>query len=235
METRPIIPGPPAFTSALTKRETILVLAYLPVHLVVLQFAFGALITNGALTQAYANFLYYAVGALYMLAAGFAFLRRDFDPLADRPFLCLREILRSLLALYCCNILLAFLFEALPIGAESPNDESIIAVASQDARLMKAELIYLTPIVEEMLFRAGIFGVLRRKSRLAAYAVSAVCFSLCHVAAYAVYEPLYWLFLLQYLPVSLLLARLYERCNTIWAPILYHMAVNALTAGVLLA
>ena len=96
METRPIIPGPPAFTSALTKRETILVLAYLPVHLVVLQFAFGALITNGTLTQAYANFLYYAVGALYMLAAGFAFLRRDFDPLADRPFLCLREILRVL-------------------------------------------------------------------------------------------------------------------------------------------
>lgn len=218
---------PPPFTSALTKREAILVLAYLPVHLLLLQYVCALLLVRGVLSQGALNFLYYAAGAAYMLIVGFKFLRREFDPLADRPFLCLREILRSLLALYCCNLLLALLFEALLGGADSPNDEALIAVARQETGLMKAELIYLTPIVEEMLFRAGIFGVLRRKNRLAAYLVSALCFSLYHVAPYAVSEPVCWLFLLQYLPVSLLLARLYERCNTVWASIFFHMSVNA--------
>lgn len=226
--------GPPVFTSALNKREAILVLAYLPLHLVILQLVFGTLAARGSLTVAAANFLYYACGAVYMLLVAFSFLRRDFDPLADRPFLCLREVVRSLIALYCCNLLLAYLFEALPVGAENPNDENLIAVASQNTRLMKAELVYLTPIVEEMLFRAGVFGLLRRKSRLAAYVVSALCFSLYHVAPYAISAPLNWLFLLQYIPVSLLLARIYERCNTVWASIFFHMSVNAIVLNLVL-
>lgn len=224
---------PPPFTSALTKREALFVLAYLPIHLFVLQLVCGTLYVRGVLPQAILNFLYYAAGALYMLIFAFRFLRREFDPLCERPFLCLREVLRSLLAQYCCSLLLILLFEALAGGAENPNDESLRAVVTQDARLMKAELIYLTPIVEEMLFRAGIFGVLRRKSRLAAYIVSALCFSFYHVAPYAVSEPGYWIFLLQYLPVSLLLARCYERCNTIWASIFFHMSINAIALSLI--
>lgn len=230
MEAKSAPPAP----AALTKREAVLVLAYLPAHLFILPRVFGALIARGALSEAAGNFLYYAVGALYMLAAAFPFLRREFDPLADQPLLCLRELLRSLLALYCCDLALVWLFEALSVGAANPNDENLIAVAAQDTRLMKAELIYLTPIVEEMLFRAGIFGLLRQKSRLAAYAVSALCFALYHVAAYALIEPVYWLFLLQYIPVSLLLARCYERCGTIWAAIFFHMSVNAVALSLAL-
>lgn len=230
---RPRTPEPP-FTSRLETREAVFVLAYLPVHLVLMQLVCGYLFAQNMLTEAQANFLYYAVGFVYMLVFAFRFLRRDFDPLADHPFTCLRTVVRGLLLMYFCDYLLVLLFESLLPAAQSPNDAALQAALVQEAGLMRAELVYLTPLVEEMLFRAGIFGLLRRKNRLVAYLVSSLCFCLYHVAPYAVQEPVYWLFLLQYLPVSLLLARCYERCNTIWAPIFFHAAVNAIAVSVIL-
>ncbi len=226
-------PDPP-FTSALSRREAIFVLAYLPVHLFVLQLVCGLLMARGYLSQAVLNFLYYAVGAVYMVVFAFRFLRRDYDPLADHPFTCLRTVVRCILLLYVCDTLLVVLFEYLLPQTQSPNDEALQTVVLQNAGIMRAELVYLTPIVEEMLFRAGIFGLLRRRNRPAAYLVSALCFSLYHVVPYAVQEPVYWVFLVQYIPVSLLLARCYERCNTIWASIFFHAAVNAVAVSVIL-
>ena len=65
---------------------------------------------------------------------------------------------------------------------------------------MKAALVYLGPLTEELLFRAGLFGTLRHKNRAAAYAVSMLAFSVYHVWGYALDDPGYWIFLLQYLP-----------------------------------
>ena len=222
---------PRPFTSRLTRQEAVLVLAYLPVHLLGLQLLFSYLLNRGLVTSAMANLLYYLIGFLYMVLAAFPFLRRDFDALIDAPFSCIREIARSYLAMMCFNLLLGLLFTLLP-ESENPNNASIMSAVEQDGRTMRAALIYLTPVVEEMLFRAGIFGAIRQKSRAAAYLVSALCFSLYHVAVYAFFEPLYWLFLLQYIPVSLLLARCYERTNSIWCSIFFHMLVNGISLSV---
>ena len=83
------------------------------------------------------------------------------------------------------------------------------------------------------MFRAGIFGIVRRKNRKAAYIVSALCFALYHVVPYAVQEPIYWVFTLQYIPVSLLMARCYERTNSIWGSIFFHMLINGISLGAL--
>jgi membrane protease YdiL (CAAX protease family) len=223
---------PPPFTSRLNKREAIMVLLYLPIHLVLLQLGLTALIERGVLPQGRATLLYYVVGFVYMVLCGFGFLRRDFDPLADAPFLCVREIMRCYLLMLGFNLLLGLLLLLLP-EAENPNNAHIIEVVQQDTRMMKAAVIYLAPVVEEMLFRAGIFGLLRRKSRLAAYLVSALGFALMHVAPYALIQPLYWFFILQYIPASLLLARCYERTNSIWCSIFFHMLVNGVSLSAL--
>ena len=86
-----------------------------------------------------------------------------------------------------------------------------------------------SPTVEELMFRAGIFGALRRRSRFAAYAVSALVFSLYHVWGFAIADPINWIYIIQYIPVSLLLARCYERTNSIWSSIFFHMTVNAVS------
>lgn len=83
------------------------------------------------------------------------------------------------------------------------------------------------------MFRAGIFGYLRRRNRTAAYIVSTLVFSLYHVWAYAIADPVNWIYIIQYIPVSLLLARCYERTNSIWCSIFFHMIVNAISVQAL--
>lgn len=39
--------------------------------------------------------------------------------------------------------------------------------------------------------------------------------------------------MIQYLPISFLLCRCYERSSTIWTPIFLHMTVNAVSISVL--
>ena len=95
--------------------------------------------------------------------------------------------------------------------------------------------VFLAPMVEEPLFRGAVFGSLYRRSRWAAYAVSAALFSLYHVwqfaAAYG--DPTYLIYALAYVPVSLALAFAYERSGSIWVPIAFHMTINAVTMYVL--
>ena len=50
---------------------------------------------------------------------------------------------------------------------------------------------------------------------------------------FALQDPVYWVYLLQYLPVSWLLCRCYERCNSIWGSIFFHMTVNAVSISAL--
>ena len=110
---------------------------------------------------------------------------------------------------------------------------SLLRFMLSDMGSMKAAIVFLAPPVEEMMFRAGIFGAVRRKSRVWAYILSALCFALYHVVPYAIMEPLYWVFVLQYIPVSLLLARCYERTNSIWGSTLFHMLVNGIAFSAL--
>ena len=231
MEFR-MIPWPRPFTSRLTRREAIFVLAYFPVHLFVLQLVLGLIAEKELLSLPAADLLYYLVGFLYMVLAAFGFLRRDFDALVDAPLACMREVLRGYLAMLCCNFLLGLLLLLL-LKSDNPNNEAVMAVAAQDMRAIRAAVVFLAPVVEEMLFRAGIFGLIRGKNRRAAYLVSALCFALYHVVPYAVSQPVYWLFLLEYLPVSLLLAYCYERTNSIWCSIFFHMLVNGVSMSVL--
>ena len=222
----------PPFTSALSRTETVLVLLWLPVHILLLPYLLRLAYDRGLISVLWVNVAYYAVGFAYMLLAGFRFLRRDFDALIDAPFSCLREVARGYLAMLCCNFLLGLLFLLLP-QSENPNNAAVLEVAQQDMRSVKAAVIFLAPVVEEMMFRAGIFGLIRHRNRRAAYIVSALCFALYHVAPYALFDPLYWLFLLQYIPVSLLLANCYERSNSIWCSIFFHMLVNGIALSAL--
>ena len=87
----------------------------------------------------------------------------------------------------------------------------------------------LTPLVEELMFRGGIFGLLRRRSRVLAYAGSILLFAVYHTWQYALTDPRNWLYLLQYLPASFALCRCYEKTESIWTPILFHVLNNGVS------
>ena len=179
---RPVFP---AFTSALSRTEAALVLAYFPVHIVLLPRLLRLLYERGAVDVLWANVLLYGVGFGYMLAAAFRFLRRDFDPLVERPLLVAGQVCSGYIAMLACNMLAGLLIARLTDGAENMNNDALAELAEYAYGPMKAALVYLGPLTEEMLFRAGLFGTLRHKNRAAAYAVSMLAFSVYHVWGYA--------------------------------------------------
>ena len=217
----------PEFTSALSRTETVLVLAWLPVHMLLLPWVFALLAERGLLSPVWSNVLFYGLGFVYMVAAAFRFLRRDFDPLCERPFFVAGQVAYGYLGMLLFNILIGMLISDWT-ALENANNAGVQALVDASYGPMKAALVYLAPLTEEMLFRAGLFGTLRKRNRLLAYAVSMLAFSLYHVWGYAVADPTYWIFLLQYLPAGWLLARCYERTNSIWSSVFFHMLTNAL-------
>ena len=224
------------FTSRLSKKETVAVLAWLPVHLWLLPLLLQQMINRGAMDDVAANVICYTLGVLYMLGLLFPFLRRDFDPLCDRPGYCLLEILGNYGLMYLCNLVIAGLMTVvLGQSGENPNNAGLMEMAGRSWNQMSAMAVFMAPIVEECLFRAGIFGTLRRYSRWAAYLVATLAFSLYHVWSYAMIDPTYWLYFIQYVPVSLLLCRVYERTNSIWGSIFFHMLVNYIAMNALKA
>lgn len=89
----------------------------------------------------------------------------------------------------------------------------------------------LAPISEELLFRGLIFCGLYRRSRVWAYVLSVLAFSLAHVFDAMFFQPLGLTFvnLIVYLPAGFVLARTYERSGSIWSAIFLHAALNALS------
>lgn len=226
--------NPVEFTSRLTKKETAAVLAWLPVHLWLLPLLLQQMINRGAMDDVAANVICYTLGVLYMLGLLFPFLRRDFDPLCDRPVYCLLEILKNYVLTYLGNMAVGTLMMlVLSQGGENPNNAGLMDMADRGWNQMSTMAVFMAPIVEECMFRAGIFGTLRRYSRWGAYLVATLAFSLYHVWSYALVDPIYWLYFIQYVPVSLLLCRVYERTNSIWGSIFFHMLVNYIAMNAL--
>ena len=224
-----------AFTCRLTKKQTIAVLVWFPVHIVVLPFLLTLLMMRGWIDSVVANFLIYAIGTVYMLLVLHRFFRLEFDPLCDHPFRTLLLVLGAYWLARFGETLVVLLFGALEIADVNGNNESVIAMVRENFGPTAAMAVLLAPIVEESLFRAGIFGLLRRKSRFWAYTVSILVFGLYHVLGDAIYDPRQLIFILQYVPSSFALAYVYDRSDSIWASIFLHMLCNGVSTLAVMA
>lgn len=222
------------FTSRLTKGQAIAALVYLPVHMLLLPLIATILLLRGLLDEAQANLLCYTLGAFYMLIFLGKFFRRDFDALCDHPWACICEVLVCYGIMWCCNFVVNGVMLLLGMG-DNPNNEAVFGMAGMKFGPIAAMTVFMAPIVEESLFRAGLFGVLRRRNRMLAYVVSMAAFSLYHVWSYALMDLKNLVFLLQYIPISYLLCRCYERTNSIWGSIFLHMLVNGISMWLLYA
>ena len=223
----------PPFTSCQTKGEAIAAWVYLPIHMVLLPLFISYVLLSFLpdVSVAVFNFIYYAVGVAYMLFFQLRFLRRDFDPLCDRLFSCFIEILAGYGIMLALNLVINGLLSLLPM--DNPNNAAVFDMADTEMGTVSAISIFLAPIVEELLFRAGLFGQLRRRSRALAYTVSILVFSLYHIWSYALFDPRALLYIVQYIPATFALCRCYERTDTIWAPIFLHMLINGISLSII--
>ena len=233
-ESKKKAPVPQEFTSRMSKWELIAALLYLPLHVWLLPRLLTMIPATAELSDLNVDMLVYGIGTGYMLLVLGGFFRREFDPLCDYPVYCVFQIVLSYGMMLAFNMLLGLAMTLiLPADQANPNNAAVMELAGEEFGKTAAIAVFLAPLVEEPIFRGSIFGLIRRTNRNAAYAVSMLLFALYHVWGYALQDPIYWVYLLQYLPVSWLLCRCYERCNSIWGSIFLHMMINGISIRVL--
>lgn len=182
-----------------------------------------------AFSLATMNLLYYVVSAVLSFVFLGGFLRRSFDTLLDNTFRCVSSFALGWVLYFVLAFVAGFILQALSLNDLNPNEETIEQLLEQQRNYIVVMTVFLAPIVEECIFRGGLFCGLHSKNRFLAYAVSIAAFSLYHVWQYALIDPKYLLFALQYIPASFVLCWVYERSGSIWTSILFHMSFNAFT------
>ncbi len=222
------------FPYPMTYVEQILGWVYVFVHMFAMAYILSALnahvfpLMGFRLGDTWLNLLYYAVGFAYLLGFLFHYLRETFADMCG-------SFGRTVIAVLVGFIAYVFLSNLVSLGLRfflenltNPNSAAVNASTKLNPNKMLVIGVLLAPVVEETLFRGVVFGSLRRKNALLAYAVSTLLFAVYHLWSYMVYDfhPSLLLYLLQYLPAGLVLGWAYDYSKTLWAPVFLHMMIN---------
>ena len=186
------------------------------------------------LTDTQLNLIYYCTSAVLTLLLLGKFLRTQLDPLLDRLPGNIITFFIGWGIYFALALIVGVVVTWLGISDGNPNDAAIDDMLKQDRNSIIAMTVILAPIVEECIFRGGLFCGLYRKNRYLAYVVSIVLFSVYHVWQYALaaQDISYLLYAISYIPASFALCWAYERSGSIWTSIFFHMSFNAYALAV---
>ena len=219
----------------LSRAEAIAGWCYLPFYLVLLsamiQYAAAALhVTLSAITV---NVIYFSVNLLFVLLVFRNFLLQRFFGAGFWNFV--QALILGFVLYYVGTWVIQLLESRLAGDFVIYNNETVTELISTNRYVMLAASVIFAPIVEETLVRGVVFGTIRPASRVLAYIVSALLFTLMHNWQYFGLHPFVSILLscLPYLPASAALAWVYEKGGTIWAPITLHALINAMSFGLL--
>lgn len=122
-------------------------------------------------------------------------------------------------------------------AATNSNTESIRGQLLDHPFAMGFAVVVIGPVVEEMLYRFGIFRLLSGIYVPVGHLGTALCFAFQHVGVgWLVHgDPSQLWHAPGFVVYSLVMTMLYRRTGTILAPILVHMASNAIGVGFMLA
>lgn len=215
---------------SMTRTERILGFCYLPVQILLLPIVLvqGNLILGSPLSAAQLNFALFALDFICITVIFRRFLWQSLRQALSAPWQLLRYAGAGLLLYWIGSIAVNyFIFSVYP-DFSNVNDASISELTQQNYTLMSVGTVLLVPVTEESLYRGLVFGSIYKRSRIAGYAVSTLIFAALHVVGYIGYfDPVHLLLcFLQYIPAGLCLAWAYVKADTIWAPILMHIAIN---------
>lgn len=164
----------------------------------------------------------------YLLVLRF-FFRRSLAPIKRSPLRFFAAVSGALAAYYASFYALLPLLNLLSPGYSNINDEALRTAYQGSPWLLALTTVFLAPLAEETVFRLLIAGSFPGKA--VGSLVSAALFSAAHIAPYLGNVPLLQLLaaFLQYLPAGLILSGACYAAGTIWAPILVHTVINAIT------
>lgn len=219
-------------TVQMTKREQLWGAIYLLLTLGFLPFLFPFCLNLlfPALNSVAQNFLYFLCNFLCVALILRKFLWASLDQLGAHPIRLLLTVFFGLVIYFFLNYQITMLLILLAPEFSNVNDNSIAALATENFTLLAAGTVLLVPMAEECLYRGVVFGSLLKKHTVLAYAVSILLFSFVHLVPYiGTYDAVVLLLCaIQYLPAGFCLAWVYQKSDSIFAPILMHTVVNAM-------
>lgn len=205
-------------------------LIFIPIQIFLLPILLvqGNLIFGNQLSEAQLNFALFALDFICITVIFRRFLWKSLHCALSAPWRLLRFAGAGILLYWFGSFLVNYFIMTVYPDFSNVNDDSIQALTQQNYQLMAIGTVLLVPVTEETLYRGVIFGSIYKRSRILGYAVSALVFAALHVIGYIGYfEPVHLaLCFLQYIPAGLCLAWAYVMADTIWAPILMHIAIN---------
>ena len=185
------------------------------------------------LSDAEINFAFFAVNFIVITVIFHRYLLANGAIALSKPaIIIITGIGGYFLYVFSSNII-ATLIHSLYPSFYNVNDSFISTMVSDEFRLMFVGTVILVPVVEETLYRGLIFGSLYNRSRVLAYIISTLSFAVLHVYGYiGTYSPVHLLLcLVEYIPAGISLGWAYAKTDSIWTPILIHMAVNAIAVS----
>lgn len=136
-------------------------------------------------------------------------------------------IILGVLALLATSVLVSFIYTQFGITDTSDNQESLNAMLDAgifDQVSLVVFAVFLAPMVEEMVFRFGGFGLMKSFSvthPVLIITLTSILFGLIHVST-GDFEQIFY-----YLAMGVVLGTLYYKSNNIIVPIGAHMLLNA--------
>jgi len=223
-----------SFENHMTKKERISGFLLIVAHSLVLPLLAGVFVRFvyiPGLTDIRLNVAIYALSFILILIFMGGYMKKSFHMLIENFRNSVVAVASSYVIYYVLNFAVTYVIASIAAGIENPNDEALVSISALDKRSLVALALLLAPIVEEPFFRGVVFGTIKEKNRLWAYALSFLAFSVYHLYPYFIsnYSPMLFWNLLQYFPSSFALARCYERSGSIWACIVLHMLINGVT------
>lgn len=225
------------------KSEKIFGWLYLPLHMFLLGnliyiFYINVLRPNGIeLTDPEINAVFYGFGFVMITIFMFRFLKSSFYDLCDNKLNTVKSVIFGYIIyyamLYVVSLILMFVLKG---EISNPNNNAVSDLAKLNPNTMMAVAVLLAPFVEEALFRGIVFGSIRNKSRILAYVVSTLIFSVYHLWSYFTtgFDWSVLIYLLQYIPGSVALAWCYEHSRNIWGSVLLHMIINFVSLKIII-
>ena len=214
-----------------TKKELLWGSIYMVLEMFVLSsllYLVNALLHN-PLPDSILNCIYFAVNFLFVALIFRKFLLKTFSqPISKIPRILTSSILAYVLYWVGLTIVGIIIFNVDP-EYNNVNDTNIADLVYENFWPMAFCTVGLVPITEELLFRGVLFAGIYNRRPILAVLVSTVVFCIIHVMGYIGLYPPQTLFLclLQYVPAGLALCFAYIRADSILAPVLMHMFINA--------
>ena len=218
-------------TLRLTKQEKISGWVYLLLQMLALPFAVALVcVALGITSDALINGICFYLNAALALILFRKLLKQSLRNAAESWKKTVVTAMKGFGLYWLVNIMVNTIILYVQPEFGNVNDANVGAMIDEIPVLMTIAVIFAAPLAEECLFRGWMFTGLAERSVPLAYAVTCGFFSAAHVLGYiGTYDALTLLLcFLQYLGPSIALCWTCQKNDSLAAPLVLHIFINAL-------